>query len=110
MSPSSSGFDPHSSYSGSTNPASTEAERGVHSPGFTPAALMPNPGSAANVAPPETAPRNQHGYHQPSVQREPAATSNSNAFAAPAQSGYAGSFSAGSAYPGPAQSTFNQGN
>lgn len=112
MSLSFSGFNSHSSYSSGrgANPASTEAKKGVDSPGFTPAALMPNPGSAANLVLPQTGPRNQHGYRQPSVQREPSATSYSNVFAASVQSRYAGSSSAGSVYPGHAQSTFNQGN
>lgn len=102
MSPSFSGFDTHSAYSSGhgTNRASTKANRGVHSPGFTPAAL-PNPGSAANVAPPQAAPPNQHGYQPSSVQREPAASANSNAFVAPVQSEYAGSSSTGSFYTHP---------
>lgn len=76
--------------------------------GFSPTASGSGAASRAitNPARPQTAPRREPSYPQPSVQREPVASYSSNSFAAPVRSGYVGSSSGGPSL----QPTSTQGN
>ena len=101
------GFDP-SSYSGGYGayPAPAGSTSGVM---YAPAAS--HSGTASKVVTyPASYPSGEPSYPQPSVQRQPAASSYSSSSyaAAPVASGYASSPSAGST--GPAQPNFSQGN
>ena len=103
------GFDP-SSYSGGYGayPASAGSPSGVM---YAPAASGSGTASKG-VAYPASYPSGEPSYPQPSVPRQPAASSYSaNSYAAaPVALGYASGLSAGSTGPSPAQPNFSQGN
>ncbi|XP_073349519.1 uncharacterized protein [Pagrus major] len=108
--PAKQGFDPSSSYSSGYGayPASAGSTSDVlYAGGYAPAVSGSGAASKAVSYPasyPPNVPYGEPSYPQPSVQRQPAASSySSNSFAAaPVASGYASSSSAGSTGPSPA--------